>query len=307
MGRIAWDMLAVACVCTIVALCLLCPACCHGQCAACPQPKILTPATILAGGKCSCSPFCSCGCQQGKPCGELCDWPGRRAKAECGCGCNSAACECEARDCQCKTGGKLCSPACDCLVGEGRENYGVEWSKIRSGSRCRHRGRDITPEQASRLLQGKLPDDAGLIRLTVIGPDAARRPVMTDLQSSPELGGEKRKVVVQEYPSDAPLLAGLGFVTSGSPTIYLQAPDGRVLHRQDAYRGPAMLAEAIRKADKSYRQEMDPDLNAPPKASPATPFKLPDLNQMLANADWKVCGLCLFAVILLLATRRQQQ
>jgi hypothetical protein len=42
-----------------------------------------------------------------------------------------------------------------------------------------------------------------------------------------------------------------------------QAPDGAAKHRQDDYRGPEKLAEAIRRADPNYRPERDPDLNRP--------------------------------------------
>jgi hypothetical protein len=50
-------------------------------------------------------------------------------------------------------------------------------------------------------------------------------------------------------------------VTSGSPTIYLQAPDGKVLHRQDDYR-PGDLG-AIRKAIARYDAKKDPDARRP--------------------------------------------
>jgi hypothetical protein len=44
-----------------------------------------------------------------------------------------------------------------------------------------------------------------------------------------------------------------GFFTEGKPTIYLQAPNGKVLHRQDDYSdGAAGLATALRKADPNY-------------------------------------------------------
>ena len=52
-----------------------------------------------------------------------------------------------------------------------------------------------------------------------------------------------------------------GFVTTGKPTIYVQAPDGKVLHRQDDYQGGAPeLAEAIRRIDPNYDPKKDFDL-----------------------------------------------
>lgn len=71
----------------------------------------------------------------------------------------------------------------------------------------------------------------------------------------------KERIKVQDYPPDHWAVRDAGFVTSGNPTIYCQAADGTVLHRQDEYRGPDALAEVLRKADPTYRPEKDPDLN----------------------------------------------
>ena len=49
-----------------------------------------------------------------------------------------------------------------------------------------------------------------------------------------------------------------GFVTAGTPTVYLQAPDGKVLHRQDNY-SPGDF-QAIRKAIDKYDAKRDPDV-----------------------------------------------
>ena len=66
-------------------------------------------------------------------------------------------------------------------------------------------------------------------------------------------------------------MAKPGFVTSGQPTIYCQAPDGKVLHRQDDYGGPEQLAEAARKAKPNYRPENDPNVNRPLDAAKQVP------------------------------------
>ena len=108
------------------------------------------------------------------------------------------------------------------------------------------------------------PDDARKARLTVIGGEAERRAVLSDLEAEPDLRGLRERVAVQAYPPDHWAVARCGFKTDGRPTIYLQAPDGRVLHRQDDYAGGAgRLAEAIRKADPSYDPRKDPDLTRP--------------------------------------------
>ncbi|GIW83079.1 MAG: hypothetical protein KatS3mg105_4886 [Gemmatales bacterium] len=58
-----------------------------------------------------------------------------------------------------------------------------------------------------------------------------------------------------------------GFVTSGRPTIYVQSPDGEVLHRQDDYEGgigalSVALERAcqLRRRNPLYRPQLDPDL-----------------------------------------------
>src|SRR5205823_4837668 len=109
-----------------------------------------------------------------------------------------------------------------------------------------------------------LTDDSQLLRLTVIGPASDRQTVIDDVEHHPSLASVHDRLRVQAYDPDHWAVAGAGFVRSGRPTIYLQAPDGKVLHRQDEYRGPDQLAEAIRRADPDYHPERDPDLNASP-------------------------------------------
>lgn len=113
-----------------------------------------------------------------------------------------------------------------------------------------------------------LPDDSKWLCLTIIGSQAARQRVLDDLRSSPALALWKDKIKVQDYPSDHWAVRDVGFVTTGNPTIYCQAPDGKVLHRQDDYRGPEALAETLRKADSGYRSEKDPDLSKPLTSMP---------------------------------------
>lgn len=148
------------------------------------------------------------------------------------------------------------------------ENFGVDWGKI-SHEKWTVNGKPGCWHQAHALLSGKVPDDAGLLRLTVIGPEADRKQVLADLQAVPALAVHRDKLVVKDYDPTHWAVAGAGFVTSGRPTIYLQAPDGKVLHRQDSYPGAEKLAEAIRKADPNYDPKKDPDLTKPPP--PALP------------------------------------
>jgi hypothetical protein len=117
------------------------------------------------------------------------------------------------------------------------------------------------------LAQNSLTDDSRRVRLTAIGPKEARHQVLDDWQHHPAFAPFREQVLIQAYAPDDPMVSRFGFVTSGKPTIYLQAADGKVQHRQDDYRGPEQLAEAVaqavRKADPSYDRAKDPDLTKP--------------------------------------------
>ncbi len=68
------------------------------------------------------------------------------------------------------------------------------------------------------------------------------------------------QLVVHDYRPDHWAVSRVGFVTSGHPSIYLQAPDGTVLHRQDRYEGGEQLSGAVRKAQ-GYDPQRDKNLN----------------------------------------------
>jgi hypothetical protein len=104
-------------------------------------------------------------------------------------------------------------------------------------------------------------DDSDQLFLTIIGGESERRQVLADLGGAPVLAEWKGRLKVHDYEPAHWAVKDAGFKTDGRPTIYVQAPDGKVLHRQDDYRGAAALAEALRKADPRYRADEDPDLN----------------------------------------------
>ncbi len=195
-------------------------------------------------------------------------------------------CKCN-RDCHCGFGcdcyrrGK-CSPGCNCAPretdkdktekGDPREgarrevdgtlNFGLDRGYFANPRQERYEinGRAASKEDVLKLLQASVPDDASKPFLTVIGPLPARQQVLADLESAPALAPWKGKLRVQAYAPDDWAVARAGFATSGNPTIYLQAADGTVLHRQDDYAGAADgLATALRRADPSYNPAADPD------------------------------------------------
>jgi hypothetical protein len=142
-------------------------------------------------------------------------------------------------------------------------DFGVMRERL-AGNDERHslNGDTVSAREALAAI-GKLEDDSDKLRLTIIGPEAERRAVLADLESHPELEPLREGLLVQSYAPEHWAVADAGFARAGKPTIYLQAPDGTVKHRQDDYRGPDKLAEAIRRADPHYRPERDPDLNRP--------------------------------------------
>jgi hypothetical protein len=117
-----------------------------------------------------------------------------------------------------------------------------------------------------------LPDDAGLLRLTVSGPQALLDAVKKDLDAAPELAPWKGKLVTQFYDPAHWHLTSVGLPAG----LVLQAPPGpdgkgKVLHRQADYSGPADLARALRKADPSYDPSRDPDRRRPDPAPQPAP------------------------------------
>jgi|SRR5579875_3449409 len=145
---------------------------------------------------------------------------------------------------------------------DGILNFGLERAHLPVAGKHLLNGIEVSKEELLQALgPGQLPDDSQWLSLTIIGPEEARQKVLSDLQNSPYLVPWKDHLKVHDYPPDHWAVRDAGFVTTGQPTIYCQASDGTVLHRQDEYRGPQALAEVLRRADPQYRPERDPDLN----------------------------------------------
>ena len=150
---------------------------------------------------------------------------------------------------------------------DGVQNFGIDRSGLSgSAERITLGGREITRSEAAHILQaGSLADDSGKLRLTVIGTEADRRRVLDDLKGP--LTDITGQCLVQDYPPDHWAVARAGFHTAGKPTIYVQAPDGNVLHRQDDYadgaEGFRQAFERLRKPDPNYRPDKDRDQRRP--------------------------------------------
>ncbi|MHB1423483.1 MAG: hypothetical protein ACYC3I_09875 [Gemmataceae bacterium] len=152
---------------------------------------------------------------------------------------------------------------------DGTINFGLDQARLRAGGKHLLGGKEVSKEELLQAIgRPQLPKDDKWLSLTIIGPEAARKMVLSDLLNSPFLMPWKDRIKVRDYPPDHWAVKDAGFVTTGQPTIYCQAADGTVLHRQDAYRGPEALAEVLRRADPNYQPERDPDLNKPLSSVP---------------------------------------
>lgn len=170
------------------------------------------------------------------------------------------------------------------------QNFGVMREQL-TGHDERHflNGGAVSGREALAAF-GQLDDDSDKLRLTVIGSEVERRAVLNDFEIDPDLTPFRDRLVVQSYPPDHWAVTGAGFVQTGKPTIYLQTPEGVVRHRQDEYRGPHKLAQAIRRADPHYRPENDPDLNRP--------ISLPHFQfPRMPGWGWAVAGILFLIVI----------
>lgn len=151
-------------------------------------------------------------------------------------------------------------------------NFGIDLSRLNGSEKPYYTlsgGKSCRAEVIDAL--ENVQDDSNKDRLVIIGTGEQRQKVMDDLASASELAPFKDTFLVQSYSPDAWAVADAGFVRSGNPTIYCQRPDGRVLHRQDAYTGPALLAMALRRTRPDYDPSKDPDLTVAKPAPPTPP------------------------------------
>jgi hypothetical protein len=151
-----------------------------------------------------------------------------------------------------------------CTIDEnGVQNFGVQPDpneKPTAAPRYEVNGRPASKEDVLQAFESKAGDQSTKLRLTVIGPKQSRQLVLEDLKRTPDLQGLLKEFLLKDYDPEDWEVSRSGFYTKGSPTIYVQAPSGKVLHRQDAYTGPGDLAAVLRKANDQYKPEADPNL-----------------------------------------------
>ena len=122
-------------------------------------------------------------------------------------------------------------------------------------------GKEATRGQVIQAFEGHAVDQSTKLRLTVIGPRQSRQAVLEDVKRTPGLQSVVSNFLLKDYDPTDWEVARSGFFTQGSPTIYVQAPTGKVLHRQDSYTGAEDLAGVLRKANDQYKAEADPNLS----------------------------------------------
>jgi hypothetical protein len=180
-------------------------------------------------------------------------------------------------------------PGCT-LDEDGKPNFGVLPDPREGRDSEPHyqvNGKEATRNDVLQAFESQAVDQSTKLRLTVIGPKQARLVVLEDLKKTPDLQGVVKDFLLKDYDPTDWEVARSGFFTKGVPTIYVQAPSGKVLHRQDSYAGAQDLAGVLRKANEQYKAEADPNLS---KSIVLGLFGIP-------LEAWLVIGVILYFVI----------
>jgi hypothetical protein len=196
-----------------------------------------------------------------------------------------------------------------------KQNFGVEREKYDGDTKCSRNGQPITVEEVKDIIQGKIPNDLNKLRITVIGDkvnrDIVKKAYFNDLEAE-----IRDQLIFWDVPPDHfslkdTVTGQTVYKVNGNPTIYIQGPDGRVLHRQDNFNGSKDFV-AIRKVVKNYDPAKDPDLRqqnpapvptpvpVPPPAPNPAPNPTPNPLEPLKNVPmpwWLVGGLFIIAFL----------
>lgn len=182
-------------------------------------------------------------------------------------------------------------------ISEGENlNFGVGLHALSHSSQYRLNGRVVPRADALAALDRPSADHAW--RLTIVGDLALRQQVRADWATHPALATWRNRLQVQDYDPTTWAVADVGM----APGLTLQGPaqsDGKaaVRWRMTTYPGPEALAAALRKADPTYRPELDPDPTQP-EAEPTkppldvtpTPIPAPSRSPPMEFVWWVVGG-----------------
>ena len=159
-------------------------------------------------------------------------------------------------------------------------NFGVDRSKISVQERSSINGRAVTKQQVLDAIgdpQKGIPDDANLLRLTIVADDAASLAKLKALLT-PAIAPFADKLVIQWYTKDNwAIRAEYGFEFTKLPELMLQEPEkvgkrgGKPLFQEHIGNNPAPLIAAVRQKVDGYDPKKVPGLagdpaNIPPAA-----------------------------------------
>lgn len=181
--------------------------------------------------------------------------------------------------------------------------FGVEWERIVDRKYDDKQGK-ITLVEALEFAKGSYEDAKKNCRLVVIGTPEERKPVAAAYESWPSDVKEKVSpwfVTADHWSLRDSETNAVKFETGGKPTVYLLAPDGLPIHRQDGWNSPDD-AEAIRKGLKKYDPKRDPDLRKTPDPARVPALGLARIGKKALPAAL-VCGGAF--VVLTFLSRRQ--
>jgi hypothetical protein len=117
----------------------------------------------------------------------------------------------------------------------------------------------VSGPQAYDLISDTVPNDANHLHVTFIDKDEKRAvAAMEDFKTKqPDVA---KTVHIHAYQADDPTVKDAGFVTTGTPTVYIQ--QGRkTVGREDTYPGAETLAQAVRRKQPDYDPSKDPSIS----------------------------------------------
>jgi hypothetical protein len=181
---------------------------------------------------------------------------------------------------------------CSAVVDGDELPTGVDRDKLGKGpefSLCDDKScRSISRERAMQAIEAGLPDDSHKLRLSIIGTIEDRQRVESAL-ADPANADIRDKVNVWSVDPSHWSVKDAGFFTGGSPSIYLQAPSGKVIGRSDAFEGKSTV-DAIRKRVAAYDPKKDPPMaESPFVSSPVQPHHIFTIGGL-------AIGACLLAI-----------
>lgn len=151
-----------------------------------------------------------------------------------------------------------------------RANFGVQWDKI-NPHQATYNGRKIGSERAAELVSKQIPDDSKKLYVVVIGTNDEQKEVLTQLASVEPTIRDRCltwTVTADHWSLKDNSTGKPAFKTDGHPVIYVEAPDGKVLWRQDDAKE---FPTALRKVVKDYDAAKDPGPGKPAPSKPGDP------------------------------------